>query len=156
MEELSGTISDNFGYTGTSASILSGRPYGGVALLYRKNAFSKVSVIECNNVRICGLKLTVSDSKSIVILCIYMPTNSNDNFVDFNDCLSAMHSIVEVEENSGVEAFYMLGDFNAHPNELFYNEMLSFCEDQIWICIDTNLCANNTYTFHSDAHGCNK
>ncbi|VVC96262.1 unnamed protein product, partial [Leptidea sinapis] len=85
-----------------------------------------------------------------------MPTNSYDNFVDFNDCLSALHTIVEVEENSGVEAFYMLGDFNAHPNELFYNVMLSFCEVQNWICIDTNLCANNTYTFHSDAHGCNR
>ena len=53
---LLSTIDDGFGSTGTSAvdtaaGLLSGRPYGGVALLWRKSVFEKVSVIECDNVR---------------------------------------------------------------------------------------------------------
>lgn len=157
---LLSTIDDDFGCTGTSAvdtaaGILSGRPYGGVAVLWRKSVFEKVSVIECDNVRVCGIKATVS-GKSIVICSIYMPTNSYDNIVEFTECLGVVRSIVEAEESMGVEAFYLLGDFNAHPNELFYNEMLDFCIEQDWLCIDVNMCPTTTFTYHSDIHGCDR
>ncbi|CAF4958289.1 unnamed protein product [Pieris macdunnoughi] len=49
-----GTISNNFDYTGksavdTSAGLLTGRPYGGVAILWRVGVFGTVSVIDCNS-----------------------------------------------------------------------------------------------------------
>lgn len=47
---LLGTVSSEFEYTGksavdTSAGILRGRPYGGVAILWRKGIFDTVSVV---------------------------------------------------------------------------------------------------------------
>lgn len=47
---LLNTVDDSFGCTGTSAvdtsaGLLSGRPYGGVALLWRKSAFETVRTI---------------------------------------------------------------------------------------------------------------
>lgn len=55
------TINDDFVATGTSAvdtsaGMLRGRPYGGVALLWRKSAFTAVSVVKCNNARLCAIK----------------------------------------------------------------------------------------------------
>ena len=45
-------IDDSFSFTGksavdTSTGVITGRPYGGVALLWRKAVFSAVSVIKC-------------------------------------------------------------------------------------------------------------
>lgn len=47
-----GSIDNDFAFTGksavdTSQGILRGRPYGGVTLLWRKTAFPRVSVVEC-------------------------------------------------------------------------------------------------------------
>lgn len=139
---LLNTVDANFEYTGTSAvdvsaGLLCGRPYGGVAILWRKSAFDMVSVIDCDNVRIAAIKLTVS-TRTIVVFTVYMPTCCQENLPVFTECLSAIRSIMEIEENLGVESFYILGDFNAHPNELFYKEMINFCVEQNWLCVDVN------------------
>ena len=134
--------------------LLCGRPYGGVAILWRKSAFDMVSVIDCDNVRIAAIKLTVS-TRTIVVFTVYMPTCCQENLPVFTECLSAIRSIMEIEENLGVESFFVLGDFNAHPNELFYKEMINFCVEQNWLCVDVNNLGidSNTYTFISDVHG---
>ncbi|CAG9114776.1 unnamed protein product [Plutella xylostella] len=59
-----GTLDHNFAYTGksamdTSVGVIKGRPYGGVALLWRKDAFQSVSVISCQRLQavvgpLCG------------------------------------------------------------------------------------------------------
>lgn len=46
------SIDDDFAYTGvsavdTSAGILRGRPYGGVAILWRKSAVTNVTIVPC-------------------------------------------------------------------------------------------------------------
>ncbi|KAH9645281.1 hypothetical protein HF086_000444 [Spodoptera exigua] len=153
-----GTIDGNFGSTGTSAvdtsaGLLTGRPYGGVALLWRKSAFDSVSVIKCNNVRVTAIKITVS-SRCMVVFSVYMPTNSVENIPLFTECLGTVRSIIEYEENLGVETFYILGDFNAHPDEIFYNELLNFCNDYSWCCADVTMLGfqSDTFTYRSDSH----
>lgn len=52
-----GTIVLDFAYTGTSAMDIStgvfrGRPYGGVAILWRKSMFKEVTVINCKKTRL--------------------------------------------------------------------------------------------------------
>lgn len=49
----------------------------------------------------------------------------------------------------------VLGDFNSHPNELFYTELMCFCDEQEWICADVGKLGidSQTFTFISDAHG---
>lgn len=79
--------------------------------------FQNVSVIQCGNPRVCAVNITIGQ-RSVLVLNVYMPTDKLDNLTDFTDCLGAVSAIVE---NNTSEFVYILGDFNAHLGELFYN-----------------------------------
>lgn len=150
-----GTISQDFGFTGksavdTSSGGLRGRPYGGVAILWRKNVFTSVSVIQCDSDRLVAIKIVVSE-RTLLIFSVYMPTDSLENLTEFTQCLSEIYAIIE---NQVAESVFILGDFNAHPGVLFGTELQSFCSEQRWLCADIeNLGINsNTYTYISDSH----
>ncbi|CAK1582534.1 unnamed protein product [Parnassius mnemosyne] len=152
-------IHQDFEYTGKSAvniseGILKGRPYGGVAILWRKGTFESVTVINCANVRLAAIKVSLGD-RYFLVFCVYMPTDVSDNLTEFTDCLSEVSAIVE---SCDVEAVYVLGDFNAHPGESFGLELLKFCSEQNWICADIEKLGveSDNYTFVSDAHGCRR
>lgn len=153
------TVHDKFESTGTSAvdtggGMLRGRPHGGVALLWRKNVFTSVSVVKCNNVRLCAIRCQFRE-QAILYFSVYMPVDCFENLTDFTDCMSEINAIIE---DSGIEVAFILGDFNAHPGELFFNEMCRFCEDQKWVCADYELLSSctNVYTYMSDSHGCTR
>lgn len=153
---LLGTVDSNFGFSGTSAidssaGIVRGRPYGGVALLWRKSAFDAVSVIPCKSVRLAAIKVSVCD-RSFLVMSVYMPVNSSDNLTEFTECLSEISAIIDSTE---VASVFILGDFNAHPSDLFGTELLKFCDEQEWICADVERLGidSDTFTFISDAHG---
>lgn len=131
-----------------STGILRGRPYGGVAILWRTGLFQTVTVLECNCPRITAIKAT-SGERSIIVFSVYMPTDSIDNLPIFTECLS---KICAVMDSSDVEAVYILGDFNAHPGELFCSELLNFCKEQSWDLELLGLTSNN-HTYVSGAHG---
>ncbi|KAG7304665.1 hypothetical protein JYU34_010007 [Plutella xylostella] len=151
-----GTLDYNFGYTGksavdTSTGLLRGRPYGGVAILWRKSVFPCVQVITCKSVRISCIQLSMRNHSALVF-SVYMPTDEPDNLTEFTECLSEIYAIVE---GNNVESVYILGDLNAHPNTLFCREMLQFCSEQNWLCADFEQLGINsdTYTFISEANG---
>ncbi|XP_045455984.1 uncharacterized protein LOC123665768 [Melitaea cinxia] len=153
---LLGSVSDNFEYTSktavdTTVGILRGRPYGGVALLWRKGVFDTVSVINCSSVRLTAIRGTIG-GKSIIVFSVYMPTDAPDNSVEFVNCLGEIDAIVE---NNDVEAVYMLGDYNAHPGQPFWLELREYCSDKKWVCADTEKLGimSNTITFISDIDG---
>ncbi|KAL0811559.1 hypothetical protein ABMA28_009944 [Loxostege sticticalis] len=81
-----------------------------------------------------------------------MPTDKDVNLTEFTDCLSLVSAIIN---NSSVESVFILGDFNAHPHELFYCELESFCLEAQWLCADIELLGldSGTYTFISEANG---
>jgi exonuclease III len=84
---LLGTIDSDFAYTGKTAvdlssGVLRGRPYGGVAILWRKSLFPCVSVIQCQSDRLTGIKVSMCDS-SMIIITMYMPTDERNNLVEF-------------------------------------------------------------------------
>ena len=91
-----GNVHDNYLYHGKSgidstSAILKGRPYGGVAILYKKNIAKYVTSIDISYIRVCGIILKLSSGYSILVLCVYMScdnysnTNVNDNFVCFGN-----------------------------------------------------------------------
>jgi exonuclease III len=150
------SISPDFSCTGVSAMDASrgmrqGRPYGGVALLWRHNVFSDVTVIECNSPRICAIKI-VLNMKSLLVMCVYMPTDEPGNQTDCTDLLSSVSAIID---SCNIDCVYMLGDYNAQPFKPFYYEMMNFCTDNNWSCIDIERLGitSGTYTFVSDVHG---
>lgn len=157
-EEISylGNIDIDFGSTGTSAidtsaGILVGRPFGGVAILWRKSVFSDVSVIKTDNPRVCAIKL-ICNNRTIIVMSVYMPTERAENMVEFTECLGLVSAIVDIEN---VESVFVLGDFNSHPNGLFFSELNYFCTERELICVDVDKLGvdSGSYTFISDAHG---
>lgn len=151
-----GSIHDEFDYTGKSAvnvsrELLRGRPYGGVALLWRKNAFNSITVIDCVSARIGAVRFEI-ENRSFIVFSVYMPTQCIDNLPEFTECLSEISAIIESSE---VESVFILGDFNSHPTELFETELASFCAEQTWLCADILKLgiSSSEYTFVSDAHG---
>lgn len=151
-----GSIHDDFEYTGksavdTSTGIIRGRPYGGVAILWRKSAFKSVSVISCDSARITAIKVSLG-ARVIVVCSVYMPTDSKDNIIEFIDILGKLSALAE---SSDVEAVFMLGDFNAHPGEPFWLELFDFCLYQKWLCADIVRLGlgSNGCTYISEANG---
>lgn len=161
------SIDKDFGCCGTSAvdtsdGIIKGRPYGGVALLWRKSVFPNVARVECENPRIVAARIELSctgggggDGCAIgcreALLCsVYMPTDSHENLLEFTECLGTLEALCEC---SAVQAVYMLGDYNAHPGELFSSELSCFCDEHDWICVDEKFLEKETFTYLSDAHG---
>lgn len=149
-------INKDFGSTGTSAvdtaaGMLRGRPHGGVALLWNKHIFQNVSIVKCGNPRVCAIEVSMGP-KSFLVFSVYMPTDKLDNLVDFTNCLGLVSAIIG---SYSTESIYILGDFNAHPTELFFNELISFCSDEQWTCADVDILGlqSGTYTFISEAHG---
>lgn len=151
-----GSIHNDFEYTGksavdTSAGTLRGRPYGGVAIMYRKGIFSSVTVITCDSARISAVKFTVCD-RSFIVVCVYMPNDIIDNLLEFTECMGEIGSIVH---NNDVEAVFVIGDYNAHPSRLFGGELLNFCDEQDLVCADVKMLGVNSgsYTFISEVSG---
>lgn len=151
-----GSIDANFEFTGksavdTGAGILRGRPYGGVALLWRKSLFTSVSVVNCNSARIVGIKIVLSD-RELLVFSVYMPVDTAETLTDFTECLGEIAAIVE---DSQIDSVYILGDFNAHPGRRFGKELLQFCVDVKWRCVDLDFLGvtSDTYTYVSDITG---
>ena len=76
-------ISDEFVYFHSSAmeerlaaGILAGRPYGGTAILVRKNLSARVAVLETGNPPITAACLHNSDQPDLLICSVYMPYSS--------------------------------------------------------------------------------
>lgn len=155
-----GTIDDDFGFFGkssmdTSTGIFRGRPFGGVAILWRKTVFTCVTVLPCSSDRIAAIKVCYL-GKSFIVFSIYMPyectekDKKTEHLIEFTNCLS---EIIAIIENSDVDSVFVLGDFNAHPGELFCNELLAFSNENNLTCADLELLPPDTYSYISDAHG---
>ena len=155
-----GNIYSDFSFTGKSAMDLSsgvrrGRPFGGVAILWRKSVFTNVSVVQCESDRITAIRANTGNNCEVVVICVYMPTDHSDNLPIFTNCLGEISAIVQ---QNNVESVYILGDFNAHPTAPFFDELLDFCDDNKWICADITKLgkSSDTHTFYSEAHSCKR
>jgi exonuclease III len=155
-------ISEDFYATGISAmdtniSICKGRPFGGLAILWRKALADNVRIVKYDDTRIMGIELYV-DNKKFLFLNVYLPYDNGENLDEF---LFYMYKINDIFINYESPYVMALGDFNANI-EGFYNkkvyhrfgrELISFCTEENLIISDTIHCSvDDTYTFYSEAH----
>ena len=75
---LFNTINTDYLYTAISgvdsrAKILSGRPKGGVGILYKKSLSNKIKHIDSYNRRVCGIIINFTLDFSCLLLCVYLP-----------------------------------------------------------------------------------
>jgi len=70
MQELA-NIDNNYLFTGRSgfnnSDVLTGRPYGGVAILWRSNFAVSITVIDTNSKRVCALRMESDAFKLLFI-----------------------------------------------------------------------------------------
>ena len=71
-----------------------GRPYGGTAILWRKSLCGLITPKSYNDPRIVGVELA-TETGNCLILCVYLPTDSRENFDDFTHYLGKIHSIIQ-------------------------------------------------------------
>ncbi len=141
----------------TSNGIITGRPYGGLAILWRKTIGSTAVPCLYDDERIMGLQITGSNAK-LLLINTYLPCSSTDNLDEYAMYLSKLDSIIMA---SDTVYNMVLGDFNADTsmdnngctNHLFGRELVSFCKSNNLILSDLRRLPNNSYTFISHAHG---
>ena len=132
-------------------SIMLGRPYGGVAVMWRKHLSSTVKPVSFNDDRIIGLECCFGDVK-MLFLGVYLPYNANQNFDDFVFSLGKIRTIIDEFDSPYV---CVLGDFNAEIEKQtsFGKELLSFCHESGLIIADNEFLNRGTVTHVNDGHG---
>ena len=113
-----------------SDNINIGRPYGGVAIIYRSNINCNVKVIETISNRLLLCYVEYKDYNSIILCNVYMPTNTTSNNYEFNEILLEVTSVMQIY--SGCDIIFT-GDFNCNMNSndvrtSFFKEFLEINE----------------------------
>ena len=132
------------------SQILLGRPFGGIAILWKKcfNAYCSIKRYDCD--RIVGIEF-IYGSFTALFLCVYLPYDCAENYDDYMFYLSQLLQIIEDFSSPYV---YVCGDFNANvfSHSRFGNELLRLCSDNSLCLSDTLFLPSNTYTFISSSH----
>ena len=110
---LLGDIDSNFVYAGVSGfgkiEILSGRPFGGCAILWRSNSSVSFEILSTSSRRICALRMT-SDDLKLLLVNVHMPFEGDeDTTAHFADQLSEVENL---ESNNNDCHVIIGGDFD--------------------------------------------
>jgi exonuclease III len=157
-DELSllSNIHIDFYSKGTSAidvtsGTLTGRPHGGVAILWRKTLLG-VNVIDLHDARLIGISVTCGN-KQIALLNVYLPVDSSQNMDNFMFYLSKIGDFIDSHPTPYVA---VIGDFNTNllqnSHSVFRSHLLQYCQENNLLVVDQRLCSNDTFTFFSEAH----
>jgi len=139
-----------------SKGVLVGRPFGGLAILWRKSLGSAAIPVLYDDARIMGLKL-VNKSIQILLINVYLPCLSSGSMDDFKYYLSKVDSLVTTSDTCYC---MVMGDFNAdissdkHGNihHLLGKSLTQYCQTEGLTISDFEMLERNTYTFLSSAH----
>jgi len=155
-------ISNDFYYKGVSAmdtrtGLISGRPFGGVAILWRKSLGPAVKPVTYGDNRLLGLEVMTHQGK-LLIINVYLPCSSVENEDEFLYYLSRIDSIIC---SSGTSHCAVIGDFNAdlkdstdvNTLQLFGRKLKSFCSSEGFIISDYEQLPHTSSTYVSLSHG---
>lgn len=157
QHELSYILSLSNDYYGKAISsiegtncVTTGRPHGGLAILWRKSLANMCKIVEFDHDRFLGIVVS-NNNKSLLLLNVYFPYDSPDNIDEFIYCLAKVDSIVN---DSATPYVLACGDFNANllKDSRFGRELILFCQDTNLIISDSLLCPTGLYTYVSEAH----
>jgi len=128
-------------------NILKGRPYGGCAILWKKDIKCSVTPLILLSNRVCGIKLELND-QSYFLYCVYMPVDgqNDDEYRDVLQCINA-----SVTENN-FQNIIIAGDFNtdlSRMNSKNTEVMCQFLNDEHLVPGCTLACTKCDYTYES-------
>ena len=134
-----------------SSELLTGRPFGGVAVLWRKSLAPFFRPISFDDDRIIGLEFNRGGVR-MLFLGVYLPYCSHQNFDRFVYYLAKLKSIIDDFETPHV---CVLGDFNADMVKAteFGKELESFCIESRLFVVDAMHLPSDSKTHVNDGHG---
>ncbi|ELU06733.1 hypothetical protein CAPTEDRAFT_209107 [Capitella teleta] len=107
-----------------SSRLILGRPYGGVAILWRSALCICFSPVPCNSQRICAVKASSTTGEHLfLVINVYMPTDSAANLQEYDDVLRELSTLLETNGNDRVILGERVGSdlhikFNAAKSQL--------------------------------------
>ena len=118
-------VDDNFDAFGISAmndenGYQTGRPYDGLAVLWRKEFTHACTLLNLDDVRLLGVAFDTNLGKMLLVKT-YLPYQCADNFEDDCNCLGKIAAIVHEADTRNI---VITGDFNAGVNTLFEHELV--------------------------------
>lgn len=137
----------------SSNGIVTGRPYGGMGILWRKSIGSHCNIIKYpNETRLMAIEFRARDYK-VLFINAYLPYCCDENLTEFQFYLAKLKDIIESYDSPYVVT---MGDFNADTNsqQKFGGELTDFCQEEGLILSDVVHIQDheNNYTFVSN-HG---
>ena len=156
LEILTNVHDDFFAYgtssMDTSDSILIGRPYGGLGILWRKCLNNCIEIVHslCTDRLLC-FYINVG-SKRMLVINVYLPFQSDDNEDIYLENLGKLSSIIDSCDTCNV---IIMGDFNSdvHCQSKFSNYLSDFINTNELTCADKCMLPGDSFTYVSDCHG---
>ena len=132
-----------------SDSLITGRPYGGLAILWSKKLGHQCKCITFgDDTAFMGFEFMRGGIKYLFIN-VYMPFSCAIHYDTYISNLSKIDSIIR---SSGTPIVFAIGDYNADPNKvhLFGKELADFCRDKNLVLSDIFHLRNGA-TYYSSA-----
>ena len=84
-----------------SDKISNGRPYGGVAVIFKPCIDANIEMIDTLSNRLLACKINWKNSFlcDVLLVNVYMPSNTNDNNSEFLDIMLEISSILQMYNN---------------------------------------------------------
>ena len=127
-----------------------GRPYGGLAVLWPKEFTHACTLLNLDDVRLLGVTFDTNLGKMLLVNT-YLPYQCADNFEDYCNCVGKIAAIAHEADTRNI---VITGDFNAGVNTLFEHELVELCKGEHLCISDYEMLGRNSgfYTYVSDAH----
>ena len=134
-----------------SDGLLLGRPFGGVAVLWRNSLAPHVKPISYDDDRLVGLECIIGERK-MLFLGVYLPYDTKQNFDQYVHYLAKLKCIIDDFDSPYV---CVLGDFNADivKQTEFGRELQCFCFDANLKIADILLLPPTSFT-HANEGSC--
>ena len=166
LYRLQNGISDQYELYGVPAfksshAVSAGRPSGGIAFYYHKSLNSYVSRITVpNSFRVQGLKLSVPNSRSVVFINSYFPTDPRGNQEDNTVLLQTLQDIKYIIDHCDIDCnIVLMGDINTDfiRNSSFTNLVVDFTiENNLYSLWNNKFDCDFTYSHTRDCNGTEK
>ena len=133
---------------------ITGRPYGGCAILWNNTMICNVEPVSCQSNRLCAVKVELQDL-SILLFTLYMPCDTEcdaNNVLIYNDVLCEITSLAT---SMNIDQIICGGDFNtdvSRTNSLHTKSLLSFAEKEHLKLLYYSSDYNVDFTFESKAN----
>ena len=135
----------------SSDRVILGRPFGGVAVLWRSKLAPLVRPVSFDDDRIIGLECNL-DGHKLLLLGVYLPYDTRHNFDQYVYYLAKLKGIID---DFGSPNVCVVGDFNADviKRSDFGRELESFCHEAHLRIADISLLPQSSVTHINDGTG---